>query len=679
MSSRIAAASPLSKVAVWLAATFVCTWLIRLGLWGLGLLDDPFEQGARIVPLIGFLIGLTVLISAEPRPIAAYGLAISEHWGRHVAAGFALGASVVAAYFLLCLLTGAMRPPGAIAWWQWLKFLAIVPPAMVVAFSLQVIFSGFVVSLFHERYGAVSAVAAPAVLLPLFYRIDAPHIFLTKTGISTCVGLMLFQALCALLRLRFADVMFAGGLTAGVIVVQRTVDYGRLLRVVPGSPSAVWLCPAGDLRQSLALWALLVLGIAAAALELRRAGERPPCEVAGLPSSLKRIYPFASPMILASLPVLAACLAAARGRVGLAYLPRLAAMMILSTINTILTLPERLLAPLFRRRVSDPIFIVGVHRSGTTHLHNLLSLDPNLIAPRNFQVLNPAGFLLFGWPMAALLAAFFPWRRPMDAMHSHLFSANEEEFAIANLCRHSPYWGWVFPAQGADYDRFLFPEGFSPREKARWRRANLRFLEKLVLISGKRPVLKNPCNTGRISMLLEMFPDARLIHIHRHPYDVYRSNEHLAREGQCLFQLQDPPARGAYTERFPSTHVRMEQAFYEQAAGLPPDRVAEIAFEDLERDAAGEIARVYGQLNLEIDARFRVRLRRYLRSLAGYRKNRLPSLPAELKAQIDETYAPLMRRWGYIEVARRVHEARETLGEDGLSSGVNGKTPTRQA
>ncbi len=650
MSHRIAAASPLSKVAVWLAATFIFTWAIRLGLWGLGLLDDPFEQGARIVPLIGFLIGLTVLISADPRPVAAYGLALSENWARHVAAGFGLGAGVVAAYYVLCLVAGAMRPPGEIAWWQWLKCLAILPPAMVVGFSLQIIFSGFLVSLFREGHGAAAAVVAQAVLLPLFYRIDTPQVFLTRAGISAAVGLMLFQALCGLVRLRFADVMFVGGLTAGVITVQRTVDYGRLLRVAPNEPLAAWVSPAGDLRQAPALWAVLVLGIAAAAFELRRSGERPPREVAGLPLSLKRIYPFASPMILASLPVLAACLASARGRVGIAYVPRLAAMLVLSTINTVLTLPERLLAPLLRRRqVQDPIFIVGVHRSGTTHLHNLLSLDPNLIAPRNFQVLNPAGFLVLGWPMAALLAAFFPWRRPMDAMHSHLFSTNEEEFAVANLCRSSPYWGWVFPARGAAYDRFLFPEGFTTSEKARWAKAHRSFLGKLVLFSRKRPVLKNPCNTGRVSMLLELFPDARFIHIHRHPYDVYRSNEHLAREGQCLFQLQDPPAEGAYTQRFPVTHVRMEQAFYDQAAALPPGRVAEVAFEDLERDSEGEVFRVYEQLNLEIDGRFRLRLRRYLRGLAGYRKNWLPDLPSELKTRIDRIYAPLMERWGYAQ------------------------------
>jgi hypothetical protein len=294
-----------------------------------------------------------------------------------------------------------------------------------------------------------------------------------------------------------------------------------------------------------------------------------------------------------------------------------------------------------------PLFVVGVHRSGTTHLHNLLALDPRHIAPMHFQVLNPVGALVCGLPLMGVLTAFFPWRRPMDNMSSHPFSPGEEEFALANLCHVSPYWGWVYPRQAATYDRFFFADGFTPRERRTWQRAYRQFLNKLVLWTGKRPVLKNPCNTGRMELLLEMYPDARIVHIHRHPHDVYRSNVHFAREGHCLFQLQDPVAGAAYADRFLAHYAAMEADCYRVAERMPPSRFVDVRFEDLERDPLAEIERIYTQLELDFDARYRERLTTYLGSIADYRKNRFKPLDDGLQHEIARHVGPLMQRWGY--------------------------------
>src|SRR5438309_1939217 len=44
-------------------------------------------------------------------------------------------------------------------------------------------------------------------------------------------------------------------------------------------------------------------------------------------------------------------------------------------------------------QVQPPLFILGHYRSGTTHLHNLMALDPRFAAPTFFQALNPHTFL----------------------------------------------------------------------------------------------------------------------------------------------------------------------------------------------------------------------------------------------------------------------------------------------
>ena len=51
--------------------------------------------------------------------------------------------------------------------------------------------------------------------------------------------------------------------------------------------------------------------------------------------------------------------------------------------------------------------------------------------------------------------------------------------------------------------------------------------------------LKNPHNTSRVKELLELYPKAKFIFIHRNPYDVYHSTLHLFRKMVSSQFLQD--------------------------------------------------------------------------------------------------------------------------------------------
>ncbi|MBI5864759.1 MAG: sulfotransferase, partial [Planctomycetes bacterium] len=631
---------------VWAAFTLLATLAVQAVAWLLRLQPEFIGDSAKHLLLPIALISLIALAVAEHRPAADYGLAIPADWARVGRRGLSIGLVAGIAYYGTCWLVGAMGYPGSSRWIDWLDPIWITPVALIVAFAHQLVLSGYFLSLFRERYGSIVAVLATAVAFPLLLRIGTPDRLFSGRDWRSDVGLVLVQIVLGTLRIRTGSILLGGGLLGGFLITIRIVEQTHVLDFVRESPWLPWLAVSGDPRQSPAFWALsAVSALAAAFLPFR---VPPATSSAAIPSSLKRVYPLAMPLCLASIPVQLAVLARAHWRVGPDYIARLIGMLVLSAINEVICLPERLIAPLVARRaVPPPIFILGVHRSGTTHLHNLLALDPQLVAPRNHHVLNPIGALLFGWPMSGLIGAFIPWQRPMDAMQFHLFSANEEEFAIACESSLSPYWGWVFPAQGREYDRFLYPSGFSGSQRRGWLRVNRRLLRKLVFWSGRRPVLKNPCNTGRLEMLLELSPDARIVHIHRNPYDVYRSNMHFAREGQVLFQLQDPPATDAYRDRFLELYEKMESEFVAQAARLPAGRLAEVAFEELESDPVGVIRRIYSQLDLEFSPRYEQRLLRYLESVADYKKNRFKPLAPEDQARVDASMGPLMVRWGY--------------------------------
>jgi hypothetical protein len=257
------------------------------------------------------------------------------------------------------------------------------------------------------------------------------------------------------------------------------------------------------------------------------------------------------------------------------------------------------------------------------------------------------GVLFSGWLITPILGAFMTMRRPMDAVRFNILAPQEDEFAIAGTCSLSPYWGATFPRQIAKYDRFIFGERFTEKELKTWKRNWLLFLRKLTFWSDNRPLLKSPYHTGRVAVLRSIFPKAKFIHICRHPYAVYRSNMHMAREGWVVFQLQDPDERDCYATRFLENYRALEEAFYRDSASLPAHDVAEVRLEDLERDPIGEIRRIYRQLGLTYTVHFHRRLTRYVKSIAGYQKNRLPELSEEERQRICAAMGPFLERWGY--------------------------------
>jgi len=67
-------------------------------------------------------------------------------------------------------------------------------------------------------------------------------------------------------------------------------------------------------------------------------------------------------------------------------------------------------------QVQAPLFVLGHYRSGTTHLHNLLALDPQFAAPTFFQVLNPHTFLTTERWAAPVADSLIVRRRYQDEM-----------------------------------------------------------------------------------------------------------------------------------------------------------------------------------------------------------------------------------------------------------------------
>lgn len=296
-------------------------------------------------------------------------------------------------------------------------------------------------------------------------------------------------------------------------------------------------------------------------------------------------------------------------------------------------------------RIEPPVFVLGHWRSGTTHLHNLLACDRRFAFPNNYQVTFPHTFLVSEALGSRLLAPFIPRRRPMDNVEWDLRSPQEDEFALCAATCLSPCMAWVLPGRRAHFERYLTFRNVSDVELERWSRAFQRFLKKLTVKYGPRPLLlKSPPHTARIARLLELFPTAKFVHIARHPEAVFQSSRKLFR---TIFEWHrlEPPHLEDLDDWILAQYERLYDAYFDDRGKIPPGHLHELRFEDLERDSLGELERLYGALGLPTFGEARPAVESYVATLAGYRKNALPEVEERLRERVRRTARKCLGEW----------------------------------
>src|ERR1700676_4997764 len=209
---------------------------------------------------------------------------------------------------------------------------------------------------------------------------------------------------------------------------------------------------------------------------------------------------------------------------------RAAFITVFSVVNFLLGLVQTVLLGrrIARTKIMEsPIFVIGHWRSGTTLLHELLTLDSRFTFPKTYDCFAPNHFLISEWFARTILALLLPKQRPMDNMAVAWNLPQEHEFAICNMGLPSPYFTIAFPNRPPQYQEYFDLEHISSAEKARWKDGLLWFLKCISWRDRKPIVLKSPPDTFRIKVLSEMFPGARFVHITRNPFAVFPSTVHL--------------------------------------------------------------------------------------------------------------------------------------------------------
>ena len=292
-----------------------------------------------------------------------------------------------------------------------------------------------------------------------------------------------------------------------------------------------------------------------------------------------------------------------------------------------------------------PLFIIGHWRSGTTLLHELLIQDERHTFSSNYDCVSPNHFLITEWFATRVFGFMLPKQRAMDSMPLGWDRPQEDEFALVNLGLPSPYASIAFPNEPRRNLEYYDLESLSPADRERWKAGFMHFLKRLTFRTPKRMVLKSPPHTFRIRVLLEMFPDARFVHIVRDPYVLFSSTVHLWKSIYLTQGLQKPNFAGLEEQVF-DTFTRMQQQLEATRSLVPDHRFHELRYEDLVAAPVDEMRKLYDGLDLGEFEAVLPAIERYLEGTKGYRTNRYELDPA-LEAEITRRWSEPIRRYGY--------------------------------
>ncbi len=253
--------------------------------------------------------------------------------------------------------------------------------------------------------------------------------------------------------------------------------------------------------------------------------------------------------------------------------------------------------------VLAPIVVAGLPRTGTTHLHNVVSADPALRSLPYWEALEPLPAptdpacsveprverCAFGLDMSEL------WMPEMKRMHEMTPWHTHEEIHLL----------------GIDCSTLLFDTlAPMPTWRAHYRTADqtphYRYLYRVLQVlqharggAGSRWVLKSPQHLEQLGPLTTVFPDATVVFTHRDPGEVTVSMVTMvAYAARMHLESPDPIAIGAY----------WQEVLADLLTGCVRDRdllsaesSIDVRFDDFMVDEAGTIASVYAVAGQPLD------------------------------------------------------------------------------
>ncbi len=279
--------------------------------------------------------------------------------------------------------------------------------------------------------------------------------------------------------------------------------------------------------------------------------------------------------------------------------------------------------------VKAPIFIIGHWRTGSTFLHQLFKQDPELTTPTHYQVILPEFFISATPYYKPVLKVLTGKTRPMDSMKMGLDEPQEDEYALYKLTGISPLNQLMFPK---DESYFLKDNAdFIPEKHLldKWQEAFNYFYRKITYVEKKQVVFKNPFHTLRIEMLLEMFPNAKFVHIYRHPHEVIPSTKkmwEIVGRQNSMNSIDHKPKVEDVAKLYNKmlVHVKSMEPTFRKG------HFVNVYYDDLVKDTVNTMSSIYKNLELKFSEKYEQNLLNFISENSTHVKNSYAMSPEEM-------------------------------------------------
>ena len=269
---------------------------------------------------------------------------------------------------------------------------------------------------------------------------------------------------------------------------------------------------------------------------------------------------------------------------------------------------------------SDPVFVIGLPRSGTTFLFNLLSLDVAHRSPLYWEIMSP-------FPITKNEKEEYKRERKINrelklaktlipklrAMHTIRANTPEECEQIATMnVRSFVYMCMADVPEYIDYLKYCsFDSVFM------WHK---RFFQALELNGKpKRWLLKDPSHIGHLPEILKTYPNAKFIHIHRDPTDSVGSFCSLTKNVRSAF------SRKVNTNDIGKTVIdfwnhNLNKGM-EDRRQLSSNQIIDINYHDFIQSPLNQIKNIYLQLGFDMTIETENNIESYLSQNQGNTKS----------------------------------------------------------
>jgi len=243
-----------------------------------------------------------------------------------------------------------------------------------------------------------------------------------------------------------------------------------------------------------------------------------------------------------------------------------------------------------RQEIREPLFIVGLPRSGTSLLHRLLGADPEHRSPLMWEVRSPSPPTRDDEKRRIQRARqscnFFNWLVP-TFRYAHTVGAEVPQECVSLMT--PTFLSDQFDAMYyvPSYRSWFFRQDLRPAYEY-----HRRFLQHLQFRrASRRWILKAPTHMFAMPALLSVYPDAQFVQTHRTPVDAMASVSSLVTILRSAFSdAVDPFVVGREAIDYWSETMK---EFLRERDRLENNRICDIQYDDIRHDPIRAVRRIY--------------------------------------------------------------------------------------